>query len=131
MNTTDPIADYLARVNNAIRAGHKKLDIPASNLKRSITKILAEQNYIQGYSEMQDTPQGTIRVMLRYTNGANAIQGLQRISKPGRRVYVNSTEIPRVLNGMGIAIISTSSGLLTDRKAREAKVGGEVLCYIW
>ena len=131
MNTTDPIADYLARVNNAIRAGHKRLDIPASNMKRSITKILAECNYILNYSELQDSPQGTIRVLLRYTTGANAIQGVKRVSRPGRRVYVPSTEIPRVLNGMGIAIISTSKGLLTDRQAREAKVGGEVLCYIW
>lgn len=131
MNTTDPIADYLARVNNAIRAGHKKLDIPASNLKRSMTKILADQNYITSYSEQKDTAQGTIRVVLRYRSGTNAIQGVRRISKPGRRVYVPSDEIPRVLNGMGIAIISTSRGLLTDRQAREAKVGGEVLCYIW
>lgn len=131
MNTTDPIADYLARVNNAIRAGHKKLDIPASILKRSVTKILAEQNYITSYSELQDSPQGTIRVLLRYSSGTSAIRGLKRISKPGRRVYVTASEIPRVLNGMGIAIISTSKGLLTDRQAREAKVGGEVLCYIW
>lgn len=131
MNTTDPISDYLARVNNAIRAGHKKVDIPASNLKRSMTKILNEQNYILGFSELQDSPQGTIRVILRYVRGTNSIQGLKRISKPGRRVYVASTEIPRVLNGMGIAIISTSNGLLTDRQARESNVGGEVLCYIW
>lgn len=131
MNTTDPIADYLARVNNAIRAGHKKVDIPASNMKRAISKVLAEQNFINGYTELQDTPQGTIRVVLKYTSGGNAIQGVKRVSRPGRRVYVPTSEIPRVLNGMGIAIISTSKGVISDRQAKDAKVGGEVLCFVW
>ncbi len=131
MNTTDPIADYLARINNAIRAGHKKVDIPASNMKRALSKVLTEQNFINGYSELQDSPQGTLRIALRYISGSNAIQGVKRVSRPGRRVYVPSTEIPRVLNGLGMAIISTSKGVLTGAQARENKVGGEVLCYVW
>jgi small subunit ribosomal protein S8 len=131
MNTTDPIADFLARINNAIRAKHKKVDIPASNMKRALSKVLAEQNFINGYTEIQDNPQGTIRIALKYVGGSNSIQGLKRVSRPGRRVYVPTSEIPRVLNGLGMAIISTSKGILTDAQAKEAKVGGEVLCFVW
>lgn len=131
ITSTDPISDYLIRIKNAIRAGHKKVDIPASNMKRAITRILVEQKYISGFTEIRDNKQGIIRVLLKYTNGQNAITELKRISKPGRRVYAQANDIPRVLNGLGIAIISTSKGVMTDRQAREQNVGGEVLCYIW
>lgn len=131
MNTTDPISDYLTRLRNAIRARHKRLDVPASNLKREITKILLEEKFINGYTEIQDTKQGIIRITLKTSDGINAISGLQRVSKPGLRRYTAARDIPRVLNGLGIAIISTSAGLLTDKKAKAKNVGGEVLCEIW
>jgi small subunit ribosomal protein S8 len=131
MNTTDPISDYLTRVRNAIRAGKKRVDIPASNLKREITRILSERQYIAGFSEIPDNKQGVLRLVLRYTGGASAITGLERVSRPGLRVYSGSAELPKVLNGLGIAVISTSQGLFTDREARERKLGGEVLCSIW
>lgn len=131
MTITDPIADYLTRVRNAIRAHHKRVDVPASRLKREVTKILIEQGFISNMSELKESPQGTLRIQLRYTDGRPAITGLRRISKLGRRMYVSSDGIPRVLNGLGIAIISTSKGVMTDRQAREQHVGGEVLCYIW
>lgn len=131
MNTTDPISDYLTRMRNAIRARHKRLDVPASNLKREITKILVEEKFINGYTEIQDTKQGIIRITLKTSDGINAISGLQRVSKPGLRRYTAARDIPRVLNGLGIAIISTSAGLLTDKKARAKNVGGELLCEIW
>lgn len=136
MATTDPIADYLTRVRNAIRARHKRVDVPASLLKRDLTRILIEQGFISNMSELKELPQApkgqaTLRIQLRYTDGRPAISGLRRISKPGRRIYVSSDDIPRVLNGLGIAIISTSKGVMTDRQAREQHVGGEVLCYIW
>jgi small subunit ribosomal protein S8 len=131
MTTTDPVADYLTRVRNAVRARHKRVDIPASRLKRDITKILVEQGFIAGVSEHKDTAQGILRIQLRYSSGRSAISGLRRISKPGRRTYVSSDALPRVLNGLGIAIISTSRGVMTDRQARQQHVGGEVLCHIW
>ena len=131
MNTVDPIADYLTRVRNAIAARHKRVDIPASNLKREMSKILSEQRFISGFTEIPDNKQGIIRISLKYTDGVNAITGLTRISKPGLRVYVPAQEVPRVLNGLGIAIISTSKGLMTDKIARQEKIGGEVLCHIW
>jgi len=131
MNIVDPIADYLTRIRNAIAARHKRVDIPASNLKRDITKILSAQHFIGGFTEVPDKKQGVLRISLRYSDGVNAITGLSRISKPGLRVYVPSDEIPRVLNGLGIAIISTSKGLMTDKNARQEKIGGEVLCHIW
>jgi small subunit ribosomal protein S8 len=131
MQTTDPIADYLTRLRNAIRARHKRVDIPASNLKRDLSKILAEQKFINGFSDISDTKQGIIRVTLRYVNGINAITGLSRVSKPGLRVYKPSDEIPRVLNGLGIVIVSTSKGLMVDKDARAQNVGGEILCQIW
>jgi small subunit ribosomal protein S8 len=131
MNTTDPIADYLTRLRNAIRARHKRVDIPASNLKRALSKILVEQKFIAGFSEIPDSKQGTLRVALKYTDGVNAIKGLDRVSRPGLRIYRGSGELPRVLNGLGTAIISTSRGVMTEKDARARKVGGEVLCRVW
>ena len=131
MQTTDPIADYLTRIRNGIRARHKRIDVPASNLKRELTRILADRKFIAGFSEIKDERQGILRIALRYTEGTNAITGLQRISRPGLRIYTPSDRIPRVMNGLGMAMISTSRGVMTDRDARAQKVGGEVLCYIW
>jgi len=131
MTMTDPVADYLTRLRNALQAGHKKLDIPASNLRRELTKLLVEHKFISGYTEAKDGPQGTIRIQLKYHDGRPVIAGLQRVSRPGLRKYVDATSIPRVLGGLGIAVISTSRGLMTDKQARLAKVGGEVLCEIW
>lgn len=131
MQTTDPIADYLTRLRNAIQSRHKRVDIPASNMKRAISKVLAENNFISGFSEIPDNKQGVIRVALRYTDGVSAISGLKRVSSPGLRVYAPVDELPRVWNGLGIAVISTSKGIMTDKQAKAQKVGGEVLCHIW
>ncbi len=131
MNTTDPVADYLTRLRNAIRARHKRVDIPASNLKRAISKILLDEKYILGFTEVADKKQGTLRLTLKTTDGVNAISGLRRLSKPGLRSYAAADELPRVLNGLGIAVISTSRGVMTDKEARKQHVGGEVLCEIW
>lgn len=128
---TDPIADYLTRIRNAARARHKKVDIPASKMKREITKILLERKYIARYVELKEGPQGTIRIFLKYHNNESVLKGLTRVSKPGRRIYVDCEHIPRVLDGLGTAIISTPKGLLTDKEARKQKVGGEVVCYVW
>jgi small subunit ribosomal protein S8 len=131
MNTTDPIADYLTRVRNAIKARHKKVDIPASNLKRALTKILIEQKFLNEFSDISDNKQGVLRISIRYVDGIAAISGIRRVSRPGLRVYRSATEIPRVLNGLGIALVSTSKGIMTDSQARQHKMGGEVLCHIW
>ena len=131
MNTTDPIADYLTRVRNAIRARHKRVDIPASNIKRALTKILIDQKFVTSVSEIKDTKQDVLRLTLKYTDGVNAIKGVDRISKPGLRVYVPADQLPRVLNGLGVAILSTSKGMMSDREARSQNVGGEVLCHVW
>lgn len=131
MQTTDPIADYLTRIRNGIHARHKRIEVPSSNMKREITKILAEKKFIAGFSEVKDDRQGMLRIVLKYTEGTNAITGLQRISRPGLRIYEPSDRMPRVMNGLGMALISTSQGIMTDRDARAKKVGGEVLCYIW
>lgn len=131
MTMTDPVSDYLTRVRNAIRAKHKRVDIPASNLKKDLSRLLLENKYIAGYTELKDTPQGTIRVQLKYNDGKSVIDGLKRVSRPGLRKYVDSESIPRVLGGLGIAVLSTSNGLMTDKQARQAKVGGELLCEIW
>jgi small subunit ribosomal protein S8 len=131
MQTTDPIADYLTRLRNAIASRHKRVDIPASNMKRALSKVLSENKFISGYSEIPDNKQGVIRVALRYTDGISAINGLKRVSSPGLRVYAPADEIPRVWNGLGIAIMSTSKGVMTDKQAKAQKVGGEVLCHIW
>ena len=131
MQTTDPIADYLTRLRNAIRAKHKRVDVPASNLKRDLTKILLEQKFIASYTEIKDDKQGVLRITLKYTEGVAAITGLERISRPGLRKYTGAGEIPRVRNGLGVAIVSTSRGLLPDKAARAQRIGGELLCSIW
>ena len=128
---TDPIADYLTRVRNAIQARHKKVDIPASKLKREITKLLLQYRYIANYTDLKENKQGALRIYLKYSEDQPAITGLKRVSKPGIRVYTNADELPRVLNGLGIAIISTSKGIMTDKRARKERIGGEVLCYVW
>ena len=131
--TTDPIADYLTRVRNAIHANHRVVEIPASNLKKEITKILMEKGYILNYKFVEEGPQGSIKIALKYdpVNKVNSIKKLIRISTPGLRKYVGYKEMPRVLNGLGIAILSTSKGVMTDKEARNLKVGGEVLCYVY
>ena len=131
MNSTDPIADFLTRIRNAIRARHKKVDVPASGLKRELARILLEQKFINGYSEIKDNKQGVLRVSLRYTDGISAISGLKRVSRPGLRVYTPVKRLPRVLNGLGTALISTSKGMMTEKQAREQSVGGEILCQVW
>ncbi|MCK4992143.1 MAG: 30S ribosomal protein S8 [Bacteroidales bacterium] len=130
---TDPIADYLTRIRNAVMAKHKVVEIPASNMKKDMTKILFEKGYILNYKFEEEGPQGSIKIALKYhpESKMNAIKSLQRISKPGLRKYVDSNHIPRVLNGLGVAIISTSQGMMTDKEARSLKVGGEVLCYVY
>jgi small subunit ribosomal protein S8 len=132
---TDPIADYLTRLRNAVMAKHRIVDVPASNIKRDITKILHEKGYILNYKfieKEEGNPQGTIKIALKYhpVTKQSAISKLERISKPGLRKYVGSDELPRVMNGLGIAILSTSKGVMTDKEARKENVGGEVLCYV-
>lgn len=132
MSMTDTIADYLTRIRNATRAGHNKVDIPASNLKKRITKILSEYGYIKYYLLIDDKKNGLIRIYLKYDeNGESVINGLKRISTPGLRKYVDIHNIPRVYDNLGIAILSTPKGVVSDRDARKLRVGGEVLCYIW
>ena len=130
---TDPIADYLTRLRNAISANHRVVEIPASNLKKEITKILLQKGYILNYKFVEDSPQGSIKIALKYDplSKQNAIKKLIRVSTPGLRKYVGHREIPRVLNGLGIAVISTSRGVMTDKEAKELKLGGEVLCYVY
>jgi len=130
---TDPIADYLTRVRNSIMAGHRVVEIPASNIKKEMTKILFDQGYILSYKFDDDKVQGTIKIALKYSKEtkSSVIKKLQRVSTPGLRKYVGADEMPRVLNGLGIAIISTSKGVMTNKQAREEHVGGEVLCYVY
>jgi len=130
--TTDPIADYLTRIRNAVKANHRIVEIPASNVKKEMTKILFEKGYILNYKFEDDHVQGTIKIALKYHPSTKlpAISYLRRVSKPGLRKYVNAEELPRVLNGLGIAILSTSQGVMTDKEARKLNIGGEVLCYI-
>ncbi len=130
---TDPIADYLTRLRNAISAKHRVVEIPASNLKKEITKILFDKGYILNYTFIEEGPQGTIKVALKYdaVNKVNAIKSLKRVSTPGLRKYTGYKDMPRVINGLGIAIISTSKGVMTDKEASELKIGGEVLCYVY
>ncbi|MCC8173134.1 MAG: 30S ribosomal protein S8 [Odoribacter sp.] len=130
---TDPIADYLTRLRNAISAGHKVVDIPGSNIKREMTKILKEKGYILNYKFETDGPKSNIKIALKYhpETKVNAIKSLVRVSKPGLRKYTNVEDMPRVLNGLGVAILSTSMGLMTDKEARQKNVGGEVLCYVY
>ena len=132
MQITDPIADLLTRIRNASTAKHPSVEIPASNMKKAICQILVDEGYIKGMQVKNDTVQGTIVVTLKYqANGEPVIAGLRRVSKPGLRVYAGASELPRVLRGLGIAIVSTSKGIMTDKAAREANVGGEVLAFIW
>ena len=130
---TDPIADYLTRVRNAIMAGHRVVEIPASKIKKEITKILFDQGYILSYQFNSDKVQGSIKIALKYDKDTkeSVIRKIQRISTPGLRKYVASKEMPRVLNGLGIAIVSTSKGVMTNKQARQENVGGEVLCYVY
>jgi len=132
MPVTDPISDYLTRIRNAQAADHRWVDIPASNMKKRLSLILKHERYIKDFILINDNKQGIIRVYLRYTkDGLPIIEGLKRISRPGRRQYVNANEIPRVLGGLGVAIMSTPIGVITDKIARKNNVGGEVLCHIW
>ena len=131
MNITDPIADMLTRIRNANAQRHETVDVPASKLKKSIAEILLEEGYIKSFEEIEDNSQGIIRITLKYVNKQKVISGLKRISKPGLRVYANKDELPKVLGGLGIALISTSKGIMTDKKARQEGIGGEVLAYIW
>ena len=132
MNTTDPIADMLTRIRNANSAKHKTVDIPASKMKTSIAEILFKEGYIKAFELINNENQGIIRITLKYDEkGTRVIDGIKRISKPGLRVYASKEELPKVLNGLGIAIISTSQGLKTDKEARELGIGGEVLAYVW
>lgn len=130
---TDPIADYLTRVRNAVKANHRIVEIPSSNLKKEITKILHDKGYILSYKFEDSTVQGTIKIALKYhpLTKLSAIRGLERISKPGLRKYAGQETMPRVLNGLGIAILSTSKGVMSDKEARTQNVGGEVLCYVY
>ena len=132
MNITDPIADMLTRIRNANSAKHKTVDVPASKMKTAIAEILFKEGYIKSFELISNENQGIIRITLKYDEkGTRVIDGIKRISKPGLRVYANKEELPKVLNGLGTAIISTSQGLKTDKEAREAGIGGEVLAYIW
>ena len=131
MTMTDPIADMLTRIRNANVVKHETVDVPASNMKKELARILLEEGFIRGYDVIEDGKQGIIRIQLKYgQTGERVISGLKRISKPGMRVYADKHEVPRVLNGLGISIISTSKGILTDKQARKENVGVEVICYV-
>ncbi len=132
MQITDPIADLLTRIRNANSAKHEMVDIPASNMKKAITKILLDEGYIKGFQVIDDSKQGIIRVTLKYgENKSKVISGIKRVSRPGLRIYAGVDELPKVLKGLGIAIISTSKGIMTDKQARAEKIGGEVLAFVW
>lgn len=133
MQITDPIADMLTRIRNASNAKHDTVDVPASNMKKAIAQILLDEGYIKNFQTINDGTQGVIRITLKYVQPGKekVITGLRRVSKPGLRVYAGADELPRVLRGLGIAIVSTSKGVMTDKKARQAHVGGEVLAFVW
>ena len=132
MTMTDPIADMLTRIRNANVVKHETVDVPASNMKKELARILLEEGFVRGYDVIEDGKQGIIRIQLKYgQSGERVISGLKRISKPGMRVYAANHEIPKVLNGLGTSVISTSKGILTDKQARKENVGGEVICYVW
>ena len=132
MTMTDPIADMLTRVRNANTVRHENVDVPASNIKKELARILLEEGFIKGYDVIEDGKQGLIRLQLKYgKNGEKVITGIKRISKPGMRVYADNHSVPKVLNGLGISVISTSKGIVTDKQARELGIGGEVICYVW
>jgi small subunit ribosomal protein S8 len=131
MPISDPISDFLLRIRNASKAKKLRVEIPASVMKQGLADILKRENYIHDYSIVEDNKQNKIKIQLKYREGSSAISGLKRISKPGLRIYKDATQLPRVLNGLGTAVISTSKGLMTDKEARSKSVGGEVICYIW
>jgi small subunit ribosomal protein S8 len=132
MNTSDPIADYLTRIRNAVAAGHETVDIPSSKMKQAMSQILLREGYIRGVKTVGDAPKTMLRLTLKYgPDQESVITGLKRVSRPGLRQYVNAENLPRVLNGLGIALLTTSSGIVTDGEARKSHVGGEVLCHIW
>ena len=131
MNITDPIADMLTRIRNANTHRHETVDVPSSKLKKSIAEILLNEGYIKSFEEIEDNAQGIIRITLKYVNKQKVITGLKRISKPGLRVYATKDELPKVLGGLGIALISTSKGIMTDKNARKEGIGGEVLAFVW
>jgi len=131
MHITDPIADMLTRIRNANNARHDSVDVPASNMKKSIAQILLDEGYIKNFQIIDDGTQGVIRIALKYNGKDKVITGLRRVSKPGLRVYVGADELPRVLRGLGVAIVSTSKGVMTDKAARKEHVGGEVLAFVW
>jgi small subunit ribosomal protein S8 len=132
MVMTDPIADMLTRIRNANIVKHEQVEVPASNIKKSIAQILLDEGFVKGYTVIDDNKQGIIRIDMKYGPGqGRIISGLKRISKPGLRVYVNKDEVPKVLGGLGIAILSTSKGIMTDKQARKENIGGEVICYVW
>ena len=132
MQITDPIADMLTRIRNANSAKHETVDVPASNMKKAIAEILNEEGYIAGYQVIEDGKQGVIRIALKYgPNKEKVISGLKRVSKPGLRIYAGAEELPRVLKGLGIAIVSTSKGVMTDKAARKQNIGGEILAFVW
>lgn len=132
MHATDVIADMLTRIRNAASSKHQTVDVPASNLKKQIAKILLEEGYIKDFIEIDDKKQGIIRITLKYVeNKKNIISGIKRISKPGLRVYADKDEVPKVLGGLGVAIVSTSQGIMTDKQARKLGIGGEVLAFVW
>ncbi len=131
MQISDVIADMLTRIRNANNAKHETVDIPASNMKKAIAEILVNEGYIKGYQVIEDGKQGVIRVTLKYVGKQKVIHGLRRVSKPGLRIYSNCEDMPKVMNGLGIAIVSTSKGIMTDKQARKENVGGEVLAFVW
>jgi small subunit ribosomal protein S8 len=131
MSVTDPISDFLLRIRNASKAKKLRVEIPASKMKQGLAEILKKESFIHDYSIVEDSKQNVIKIQLKYRDGSSAITGMKRISKPGLRIYKDATQLPRVLNGLGTAIISTSKGLMTDKEARSQSAGGEVICYIW
>jgi small subunit ribosomal protein S8 len=131
MSVTDPISDFLLRIRNASKAKKLRVEIPASKMKVGLAEILKKESFIHDYSIVEDNKQNVIKIQLKYRDGSSAITGMKRISKPGLRIYKDATELPRVLNGLGTAVISTSKGLMTDKEARSQSAGGEVICYIW
>jgi small subunit ribosomal protein S8 len=132
MSVSDPVADFLTCVRNAIRARHRKLDVPASHVKTELSKVLLRERFINNFKVIEDTKQGILRVYLKYTaDDESVISGIRRMSSPGRRVYVGKDRIPRVMGGLGTSIVSTSRGMMTDREAREAGLGGELICQVW
>lgn len=131
MTMTDPIADMLTRIRNANTAGHEEVEIPASKMKKSIAQILLDEGYIKGFEVVEDDKQGIIKLKMKYLGKEKVISGIKKISKPGLKVYAKANEVPRVLGGLGVAIISTSNGVISDKEARKLGVGGEVICYVW